>query len=54
MADSKSLKAEYKNNETFRKYVDRYVANRDISVDEALTHLLVQNYYDCLSKGLLC
>lgn len=45
-------KTEYDKNEKFKEYVDRYASNRSISVDEALTHLLVHSYYDCIIKGL--
>lgn len=34
--------AAYKSNPEFRRYVNRYCANRGITVEEALTHALVK------------
>ncbi len=46
-------KSEYENKPIFKGYVDRYVSSRGISVDEALTHVLVHAYWDCIEKGLI-
>ena len=55
MDDNKVInwRNEYENNEIFRQYVDRYVSSRDITVDEALEHVLVHAYWDCINKGLI-
>lgn len=44
---------EYETNEKFRGYVDRYATTRDIEVSEALTHLMVHEYWNCVNMGLL-
>ena len=36
----------YENNKDFKEYVDRYAAQRKITVDEALTHAMVREAYD--------
>ena len=36
----------YENNEDFKGYVDRYAAQRKITVDEALAHASVREAYD--------
>lgn len=35
----------YETNENFKYYVDRYAAQRKITVDEALTHAMVRSAY---------
>ena len=39
------MENEYKFNQKFREYVDKYCATRKISVEEALTHELVRQAY---------
>lgn len=36
---------EYVHNPKFKRYVDKYAANNKISVEQALTHELVRQYY---------
>lgn len=36
----------YETNQDFKEYVNRYAAQRKITVDEALTHALVREAYD--------
>jgi len=38
------MEKEYKENDEFRGYVDRYCESRGISVAEALTHKMVAHY----------
>lgn len=49
------LKKLYNENKDFREYVDRYSAHREmgkpISVEEALTHLIVRNVAEEYSNG---
>lgn len=37
---------EYENNPEFREYVDKYAKARGISVAEALTHKIVEVFYE--------
>lgn len=39
------LKNEYRHNKKFRQYVDKYCAQRKITVDEALKHEIVRQVY---------
>lgn len=36
------MRALYETNDRFKTYVDRYSCSREITVDEALTHLMVR------------
>ena len=38
----------YGENKDFKEYVDKYVCQHRISVEEALKHYLVHEYYDYL------
>ena len=42
---NENVKNEYRHNQKFREYVDRYSDQRGISVDEALKHELVKQVY---------
>ena len=43
----------YDNCKDFKDYVDRYVANKDLTVEAALEHSVVKEYADWLiSKGV--
>lgn len=44
------MKEAYKMNDIFRNYVDRYSTKHNISSEEALTHLMVKNYYEYLKN----
>lgn len=39
------IEKEYRFNVNFRRYVDRYVENRGITVEEALKHEIVQQAF---------
>lgn len=43
--NNENVKNEYRHNQKFREYVDRYSDHRGISVDEALKHELVKQVY---------
>ncbi len=43
--NNENVKNEYRHNQKFREYVDRYSDQREISVDEALKHELVKQVY---------
>lgn len=42
------MKKAYRTNSIFKEYVDKYSIKHNISVDVALTHLMVKNYYEYL------
>lgn len=39
------LKNEYRHNNKFRRYVDRYAKNNHVTTEEALKHELVRQVY---------
>ena len=44
----------YEENKDFRRYVDRYAAQYDLTLEEALLHAVVRNaaeYYEAAEKG---
>ena len=48
------LKKMYEENKDFRRYVDRYAAQYDLTLEEALLHAVVRNaaeYYEAAEKG---
>lgn len=49
----KGLESLYLNNQSFKKYVDKYCKKHQVSTDDAMKHKLVQNvaqYY--ITKGV--
>ena len=44
----------YEENENFRRYVDRYAAEFNLTTEQALTHSVIRNaaeYYENAEKG---